>query len=192
MATPRHDRTANLLGALALVTSDAVRSVTDRAARHTDAGPAALASLFASPDGRSIDELRRMVGLTPSGGVRLVDRLVAAGLAERRAAPDRRSVIVTLTPSGRRAGRAVLGARAKALDRILHPLSTDERTLFEQLAEKLIGAHAVERLAERANGETPAGGWTCRLCDQQACGRDRGHCPAANAAASVGGERGTT
>ena len=48
----------------------------------------ALSALHGLTGGQSIDALRRVVGLTHSGAVRLVDRLVAAGPAERRAGAD--------------------------------------------------------------------------------------------------------
>jgi hypothetical protein len=41
----------------------------------------------------------------------------------------------------------------------------------------MLGAHVVEKLRAPRTG-----GWVCRLCDQVACGRDQGRCPAATAA----------
>ena len=35
------------------------------------------------------------------------------------------------------------------------------------------------------------GGWICRLCDLQACGRPQGECPAANAARARYGDPGS-
>lgn len=47
---------------------------------------------------------------------RLVDRLVEAGLVERRAADeDRRRVVLTLSPEGRRLERRIVAARAEVL-----------------------------------------------------------------------------
>nr|WP_239479307.1 MarR family winged helix-turn-helix transcriptional regulator [Lichenicola cladoniae] len=51
--------------------------------------------------GLSIDELRRVLGLSYPGTVRLVDRLVAAGLSVRsKALRDRRAVALVLTEAG--------------------------------------------------------------------------------------------
>ncbi len=187
MSRAQSDHATNVTGAFALVAADEIRQATAQAAGHTDAAPAALTSLYEAPRGRSVDELRRVVGLTPSGGVRLVDRLVADGYVDRRAGADRRNVIVTLTPRGRRAARAVRGARAEAIEQLLRPLTASERTQLSKLMGKLLGARALERLAERQQGQSPPGGWMCRLCDFAACGRDRGACPAAEAVASCSG-----
>ena len=51
--------------------------------------PAALNALEGYLGGEPIDTLRQVLGLTHSGAVRLVDRLVAEGLAERRPGPTR-------------------------------------------------------------------------------------------------------
>ena len=42
-----------------------------------------------------------------------------------------------------------------------------------------------EMAADGDTPEDPVGGWLCRLCDFEACGRDRGLCPAAGAASDV-------
>ena len=96
------EQVTNLFGAIALVTSDALAG-TEAAAGRSDTAPAALVALHESATGRSVDELRRIVGLTPSGGVRLVDRLVGENYVERRSGLDGRAVIVALTSVGRKA-----------------------------------------------------------------------------------------
>ncbi len=181
MGTSRSDRTTNLFGALALVADDKIRRATETAARHTDAAPGALVALYEFLGGRSIDDLRHAVGLTSSGAVRLVDRLVAAGYVERRAGADRRAVALALTNTGRRAARRVLEARAGAIDHMLSPLTNGERAALATLMEKLLGATTRERLADRAAGHVAENGYTCRMCDFSACGRERGLCPVANA-----------
>ena len=80
-------RSANLLGALSLAVADAMRRATEDAAGHTSAGPAALVALDQFLDGRTMEDLRRAMGLTGSGAVRLVDRLEADGYVRRRPAP---------------------------------------------------------------------------------------------------------
>jgi DNA-binding MarR family transcriptional regulator len=178
---PTTDRVATLFGAMALVAADAMREATEQAAGLSDAAPAALTCLLPVVRGRTIDELRRVVGLTPSGGVRLVDRLVRAGLVTRRSGTDRRTVMVVLTTRGRRVARAVLAARDEALERLLEPLAAADRAVFEALTATILERNVIDRLARRADGDPPPGGWTCRLCDQARCGRQRGVCPAAQA-----------
>jgi DNA-binding MarR family transcriptional regulator len=178
---PTADRVATLFGAMSLVAADTMREATERAAGLSDAAPAALASLLPVGGGRSIDELRRVVGLTPSGGVRLVDRMAQAGLVERRPGTDRRTVMVALTGRGRRVARAVLAARDEALERLLRSLGVTDRAALESLASAILESNVLDRLERRADGDTPVGGWICRLCDQERCGRPRGLCPAARA-----------
>ena len=120
------ERLANVLGAFALAVSDELEAATAQAAGHAGAGPAALVALSDLLAGRSVDDLRRAVGLTHSGGVRVVDRLVGDGLAERRPGPDGRSVAFALTPAGRRLAGTVRDARQAALQRVLDVLD-DER-----------------------------------------------------------------
>ena len=178
----RKPREANLLGALSLALVDAMRDATERVAGHRSSGPAALVALHEFLGGGSMDDLRNALGLTPSGAVRLVDRLAADGHVERRAGANGRSLALVLTPAGRRAARRVQAARRDAVEAVLGELSSAEREALTRINEKLIRAITADRLALRHSGGTPAGGWLCRLCDFGACGRERGACPAENEA----------
>jgi MarR family transcriptional repressor of emrRAB len=164
----------NVLGAFALALADEIDDGTGRAA---------LVSLSDLLAGRSVDDLRRAVGLTHSGGVRLVDRLVGDGLVERRPGADGRSVALSLTQRGRRAASGALGERRSSIDAVLAALDDRERAQLTTILDKLVGAVVVGRLAARAAGVSPPGGWLCRLCDPVACERAAGRCPAATAAA---------
>ncbi len=106
--------TGNTFGALSLAVADRTRAAVEAVARHGASGPAALVALDGYAGGESIDSLRRILGITHSGAVRLVDRLAAAGLVERRVGPDARAVSIHLTPVGRRTARRVLAAREAA------------------------------------------------------------------------------
>ena len=121
------DHLANVLGALATAIDDAVTAAIEDATGLTGAAPAALIALHDLLAGRSVDDLRRAVDLTHSGAVRLVDRLVADGLATRRPGADARSLAVVLTARGRRLARAALDARAAVLDDTLGDLDRQER-----------------------------------------------------------------
>ena len=91
-------RDANLLGALGLLLADRLAEAVAPAGGASAAE--ALVTLHARGGGRSIDALARVVGLSHSGTVRLADRLVSAGLAERRRGADQRSTALRLTPAG--------------------------------------------------------------------------------------------
>ena len=176
------ERLANVLGAFALALCDELEAATAQAAGHAGAGPAALVALSDLLAGRSVDDLRRAVGLTHSGGVRVVDRLVCDGLAERRPGPDGRSVTPALTPAGRRLAGEVRDARQASLQRVLDVLDEREQTALGEILDKLVAGVVDHRLEARRAGATPPGGWLCRLCDPEACERAEGNCPAANAA----------
>jgi DNA-binding MarR family transcriptional regulator len=170
-------RDANLLAALSVAISDMLRDETDTAAGHGGAAPAALVALHEFAGGGTIDKLRHVLGLTPSGAVRLVDRLALDGLVERGPGTDNRSVAVALTPKGRRTATRVRAARQGAVQPLLASLSDADRTALRRASEALIGAIAQQRLEARQRGELTSTGWLCRLCDFAACGRPDGHWP---------------
>ena len=160
-----HAHEANALGALALEVARRVQTAGEAASPHGASVPAALAALHGLTGGQSIDALRRVVGLTHSGAVRLVDRLAAAGLVERRVGVDGRAVALQLTPEGRRSARRVLARRGAALEGVLAPLTATERRTLAALHERLL-ANLIDGQEERRR--------VCRLCDVEACGRN---CP---------------
>jgi DNA-binding MarR family transcriptional regulator len=186
MSGPSDPRLVNIVGALTLALSDRVRDATETAAGQSATAPHALVALHEFLGHRTMDELRRAIGLTPSGAVRLVDRLVQAGYVERRPGSDGRSVALVLTSTGTRAARRVLAARSAALDNLLLELSAAERTSLANITEKLLAAITRQRLADREEGRDPPGGWLCRLCDFDACGRDEGMCPSTATAQEYG------
>lgn len=152
-------RTTNLLGALVTALNDELAAATADAADHGAAFPAALVSVHWSP-GLSIEELRRVLGLSHSGTVRLLDRLEREGAVERRAGRDGRSVAVYLTPQGRRQVRSVLDRRRQVLVKALSGLSGAEQVQLVRLTEKLLGT--MTRDQEHCDH-------ICRLCDEAVC-----------------------
>jgi DNA-binding MarR family transcriptional regulator len=164
---------ANVVGAGVLALADVLRDATEQAADHGASAPAALAALETYLEGSSIDELRRILGITHSGAVRLVDRLEADGLLRRTTAGDARARGLVLTPAGRRAAQRVLAERAAALDAALAPLSGAEREQLGTLLGRVLGGLTDGRAAARR---------ICRLCDPDGCGHHEGHCPVTQAA----------
>ena len=173
-------RDANVLGALALVVADRTSDAIATAAGQSGTAAAALSALHHFLDRPTIDLLRQVLGLTASGTVRLVDRLVEAGYVTRGAGGDGRSRSVALTAEGRRAAERVAQARADVLGGALAGLSPGERETLQALHGRLLATFA------RGPGATR---WICRLCDTTACGRADGLCPAANAAAARSSSR---
>jgi len=179
------ERLVNLLAGVALEVGDRVRSEVQDAAGLGSAGPAALVALEEFANGASIERLRDVIGLTHSGCVRLVDRLAAAGLVERRAGSDVRAVSVVLTRTGHATARRIRAARAAAVEPMLAELDAEDRRQLEDLCGRIVRTATRQRLAARAQDAPPEGGWLCRMCDFGACGRDRGMCPAAETAAQL-------
>jgi DNA-binding MarR family transcriptional regulator len=158
-----HARDLNVVGAWLLTAADAVDTATATAGlAHREA---AALILVAGHPGVGIEWLRERVGLTQSGAVRLVDRLVAAGWLVRGAESSRRSVGLHVTDDGQRQTTRVLADRAQALTDLLSPLTDDERRSLAALADRMLAA------AERRRGEADR---ACRLCSWPTCRPD---CP---------------
>ena len=173
---------ANALGALSLVVADRMNAAVEAVAALGPSAPAALAALHEFVDGGSVTQLSSVLGLTHSGTVRLVDRLVAATLVERVGAQDGRAVSVVLTRRGRRLAVQILDARETSLASALSALTSDEVDNLAAVLDTLLTTVTLARLEERAtHGHDRPQPWLCRLCDFAACGRNEGNCPVNNA-----------
>jgi DNA-binding MarR family transcriptional regulator len=169
------DRAGNVLGAVALAVVDRITEAVATTTAQPESAAAALSALHFFIQRPSVDTLRRVLGLTSSGTVRLVDRLERNGLVTRRAGDDARTTFVVLTPAGQRAAARVAQARAGVLVDALTVLSPRERAELDLLVGKIAVGMMREPGAVR---------WTCRLCDTDVCGRYEGRCPIGNAAAA--------
>src|SRR5439155_4405426 len=132
------DRAANLLGALALVLADRTDDAIGGAAGQSTTAATALSALYHFLDRPSVDRLRQVLGLTSSGTVRLVDRLVEAGYVRREAGTDGRSTVVVLTAAGRRAARRVAAAGAAGLGQAPAGPPPDERRPPEDITLRVL------------------------------------------------------
>ncbi len=169
------DRLANLLGVTALAASDALRAAVAADLGHGGSAPAALVHLQAWP-GESVEGLRRVLGISQPATVRVVDRLAAEGLLERRRGGDRRTLALHLSSAGQSAADALLSRRSQRLRGLLDALTPAEQAALEPLLERLTAALAEDR---------PQALRTCRLWDRRACTRDPG-CPLDHTTRSAG------
>ena len=112
VTTAGFDRAGNVLGAVALGLVDRIDETVTEAAGQPGSAAAALSALHFLIDRPSIDALRRVLGVTSSGAVRLVDRLEELGYVRRTAGDDARTTFVVLTAAGTRAAARVAEARA--------------------------------------------------------------------------------
>ena len=101
------DRHGNLFGAVAVAVADLTVDRAGSPVGGSLSDAAALSAMYHFLDRPSVDQLRRVLGLTHSGAVRLVDRLAADGLVERSGGPDGRTRSVVLTRKGRAAAHRV-------------------------------------------------------------------------------------
>ena len=173
--SPANPRLNNLLASLSLNLADEGQQALERACGLTGSATEALLALEEFLDGSHVGRLADVLGLTHSGGVRLVTQLERDGLAERRQGADRRKVEVRLTPRGRRRARQARGARDELIASATAGLTLDDARNLEALLEKLTAARIARRVERR---RTDAGGaWWCRTCDFAACARPEGRCP---------------
>lgn len=158
--TDETSRTANLLGAAILGLHDELRLAVERRTGRSGEAPAAVVALGHQP-GLSNDRLSQLLGLTHTGTVRLVDRLVADGLVERRAAVrDRRGVALHLTRAGEAARREVLAEREAVLQPLVSQFDTAEQATLATLLGKLLRAVGRDDTHKLR---------ICRLCDGSVC-----------------------
>ena len=106
------------------------------AAGQPGSAAAALSALHFFIDRPSIDTLRRVLGVTSSGAVRLVDRLEELGYVRRTAGDDARTTFVVLT-AGRRARPPASPRRVRdVLGDALAVLTAPERAHVRHAARK--------------------------------------------------------
>jgi DNA-binding MarR family transcriptional regulator len=166
-------REANVLGALSLAVSDQIANSVAAATGLSGTAVAALSALHEFLDRPTVDQIRRVLGLTPSGAVRLIDRLADAGLVTRGPGTDGRTRAVILTGAGRTTAEAAAKARLGYLTESLSGLTPSERETLSDLLGRVMTS-----VVNRKDG----GAWICRECDLGACQRADGRCPAMNAA----------
>jgi MarR family transcriptional regulator, negative regulator of the multidrug operon emrRAB len=170
------ERTANLLGALALTLSDRAAAAVQAGAGVSGSDAAALVTLRNYAEGEPLDLLRRALALSHPGVVRLADRLQARGLVERhRSDRDGRAVALRLTAAGRRSADAALAARADAIDAALETLDPGQRRALTSMLELMLGAQTTDSTASLV---------ICRLCDPDVCGHPE-RCPVTQAAIAL-------
>ncbi|HWN26657.1 MAG TPA: MarR family winged helix-turn-helix transcriptional regulator [Actinomycetospora sp.] len=150
-------RAVNLVGAWVLSVADAVREAAERSTGMGGAGPAALVAVAAEP-GMSVETLRRALGLTHPGAVRLVDRLEERGWVERSPGGGR-AVALRPTAAGVTARDALLAARHDAIAAQLERLGPDRERLAAVIEPLLLDQAADAGELRRL----------CRLCDRAAC-----------------------
>jgi MarR family transcriptional regulator, negative regulator of the multidrug operon emrRAB len=153
------DRTANLLGVVGLAIADRIEEAARNILSHAGETPAALV-VIGYGTGPSNEQLRRILGLSHPGSVRLVDRLVTDGLVERRVGRDRRTIALHLTEQGATAREKLLEGRLGAIRPFLTLLTGSEQESLAALLHKMLSSMDITDL-ERCT--------LCRMCDDKVC-----------------------
>ncbi len=152
-------RGLNVIGAFALALADDFKGAMEDLAESNESACAALI-VIGQESGLSVDRLSRILRLSQPGTVRLVDRLAAARLVERKAGADRRAVALRLTDAGKRQVKSLQVGRQHALAQALRSLDAWERSTLAAIASKVLrGLDHSEVECDRR----------CRLCDENSC-----------------------
>lgn len=153
------DRTTNLLGSLALGITDRIKSGLSALFERSGEAAAAIVVLGYAP-GLSVEILRQVLDLSQPGAVRLIDRLEADGLVERRKGTDGRVVALHLTQEGGALRQRLMDRRLDTLEAALKGLTAEERQILgELLAKVLVNLPETEMAKHRI----------CRMCSVRLC-----------------------
>ena len=153
------DQTANLLGALGLAIGDQIKASAQEILKHAGETPAALV-VIGYDLGPTNDQLKQVLGLSHSGTVRLVDRLVAEGLVKRKPGADKREIALYTTRRGKDLREQILARRLAAMQPLLDPLTKGEQKTLHQLLHKMLVSMGTTDLQRKT---------LCRLCDNRVC-----------------------
>jgi DNA-binding MarR family transcriptional regulator len=86
-------------------------------------------------------QLTHWLMLSPSGITSRLDRLEKAGLVERKPSEeDRRSLLIVLTPKGKKVVDEAVEAHVANQTRLLAPLTAVERKTLDQILRRLLGS----------------------------------------------------
>lgn len=114
----------------------AARSLTEIEGTVTVTQFRTLVVLDGHRDGVNLNRLAEQLDVATSTAVRMIDRLLVAGLVTRQENPsNRREVLLGLTADGRQIVRTVTARRRKQIARIVKAMPTERRgELLEALA----------------------------------------------------------
>ncbi|MFF8966003.1 MarR family winged helix-turn-helix transcriptional regulator [Streptomyces globisporus] len=104
--------------------------------------------------------LAELLGVAPSTAMRMIDRLITAGLADRQTNPgNRRETLLRLTAEGRRTVENVTARRREEIASIVQRLSPHQRTaLISALTDfNSAGGERPARLPDERPGPHPLG-----------------------------------
>lgn len=156
----------NLLGAFATTVSTQIEQAVANLGGRSLTHESALVTIRNHPND-TIHVLSKALGLTHSGGVRLINTLEEEGLVERhRSEEDARAVVLRVTTKGRRRADNILQAREQVIEPILTNLTDKQQQSLIPILEASL---------RELTGSQEGARRICRLCDERTC-RPQG-CP---------------
>lgn len=160
------DYLANLIAAFSTTVSTNIeQDIAELGARNLS-HEAALVAIRNHPDD-SIDILSRILKLTHSGTVRLINTLVKEELVERhKSSTDARTVLLRVTEKGKIRVEKVLKTRTHASEQVITALNKNQQQDLTSILETAL-THLTKSQEEARR--------ICRLCNEQVC-RSQG-CP---------------
>lgn len=152
-----HDTlTVNKLGALWSVLDSSMGHAFGEISPSTAA--AILTLHFHSPlTGTGLSHILR---LSQPATVRLLEKLVMAGLVVRQRRTDGKEIDLALTAEGSARAQDLLAARNAAMKDVLAPLPAEKRTLLADLLDEVLRGSVESRSDAR---------YLCRFCDHGIC-----------------------
>lgn len=106
----------------------------------------------------TVTAVAEALGVNASNASRTCERLVAAGLLDRRAAEDdRRRVALTLTPAGEKVVEEVMHRRREELAAVVHRMAPDDQSALARTVGRF--AAAAETISGSADGEEHLIAW---------------------------------
>ena len=104
--------------------------------------------------------LSRILRLSQPATVRLLEKLVAAGLVSRERRKDGKEIDLALTSDGAARAKALVETRNAAMDNVLAPLTVEKRALLSDLLDEVLQSAPANRDDAR---------FLCRFCDHGIC-----------------------
>lgn len=151
---------SNLIGAFATSVSTAISLQVSTLGGRSLNHEAALVAINNHPD-ETIDMLSKVLALTHSGAVRLINALEQEGLVARhKSTQDARSVVLRTTQQGSERVRDILNKREAATFKVIEHFSDEQKQLFTELLETTMANLTNKQIEARR---------VCRLCDEDVC-----------------------
>lgn len=151
---------SNLIGVFATTVSTAIASKVSTLGGRSLNHEAALVAIHNHPD-ETIDVLSKVLALTHSGAVRLINALEQEGLVARhKSTQDSRAIVLRVTQHGSERVKDILQKRAIATLKVIEHLSDDQKQNFAKLLEMVMENLTDKKIEARR---------VCRLCDEGVC-----------------------